>query len=129
MIECANCSRTIAIAENQLRLPPWCPHCGADLKAGPPKRPSAPAPAPRSLPPGLFPGTDRPTAAPVADERTSESVEERTPPPPRAILPSFDPFAGAQAVPPAPANNTYFLLGIALFLLFGCLLLTYWALE
>lgn len=45
MIQCPSCSRTVAHDPNG-RMPPWCPTCGSDLKAGAAPRADVPATEP-----------------------------------------------------------------------------------
>jgi hypothetical protein len=141
MIECARCCRPI-VEEKGSRLPPWCPHCGADIKArsvalpavagdAPAPPPQEPGPSRRELARSLAAAAAGRTVPPSeGEERVTESVEERAPAPELVYLPSrrhVDGIAQPDAPPRATGNKA--VLAIAAVLLGVCAVLIYWSLE
>jgi hypothetical protein len=76
MLACTNCAHPIIYDPAGGRLPPWCPHCGADLKYGNAK-PAVPA---VNLPPEEPEEPQEPTAAPATATLATVPTPDRPAP-------------------------------------------------
>ncbi len=93
MLECANCSWVIDVEKSDSRLPPWCPHCGADLKTRSAARPLALDKPPKQLEwekrwaaPTFPRGRGKPVAPAFVEDGITTGPEQERPPAPRSSV-------------------------------------------
>jgi hypothetical protein len=144
MLECANCSRPITVDPTRARLPPWCPHCGADLntRAAPPQ-PTLPDDSLAEVGSHWSPKYQRDAKAPAPAEPAAGVIlragaapapplPESAAPVPEAPLPAppldtHDPFAASNRYAPRQGRHGVLVIAV-LFLLIGGAL-AYWSYQ